>query len=109
MKTLILVTSLLFGAAAAAGGVQSYLHSASGEAQVTFHADGSRKNSTEYVEGRKHGKSEQWRRNGSLEWQGEFREGLKCGEWRYFDESGALDTERSGLYENGERVAALPQ
>lgn len=107
MKTLILVASLAFGAVAIAGGVQSYLHAGDASAQVSFHADGTRRNSTEYVEGQKHGLSEQWHRNGTLEWQGQYEHGLRAGEWRFWSEAGELDSERSGVYEAGQRIAPL--
>ncbi len=107
MKTLILVASLAFGAVAIAGGVQSYLHAGDASAQVSFHTDGTRRNSTEYVEGQKHGLSEQWHRNGTLEWQGQYEHGLRAGEWRFWSEAGELDSERSGVYGAGQRIAPL--
>ncbi len=109
MKTLIFVASLAFGAVAIAGGVQSYLHADAASAQVSFHADGTRRNSTEYVDGQKHGLSEQWYRGGAREWQGQYTRGLRTGEWRFWSEAGELDAERSGVYEDGQRVAPLAE
>ncbi|MBM3987507.1 MAG: hypothetical protein FJ294_06075 [Planctomycetes bacterium] len=109
MKTLLLVASLAFGAVAVAGGVQSYLRSDAANAQVSFHADGTRRNSTEYIDGQKHGLSEQWHRDGKLEWQGHFAQGLRTGEWRFWNEAGELDSERSGTYAEGRRIAPLAQ
>lgn len=109
MKTLILIASLACGAAALASGVHSYLHEQGGEAALTFWGDGTKRSSTEYVDGVKQGRSEQWYVDGTQEWLGSYRDGFREGEWRFWDESGALDSERSGLYERGKRVAPLAE
>ncbi|NUP94683.1 MAG: hypothetical protein HUU28_00825 [Planctomycetaceae bacterium] len=105
MKRLILFAALIFGAAALAGAMHSYLSHSDADATITFHSDGTRKSSIVYVEGVKQGQSSQWYSSGQLECEGTYVDGLRSGEWRFWDERGELDLERSGTYEDGRKVA----
>lgn len=105
MKRLILLAALVFGAAALAGAMHSYLAHSEADATIAYHSNGSRKSSIAYVEGVKQGQSSQWHANGQLESEGSYVDGMRSGEWRFWDEQGELDLERSGTYEDGRKVA----
>lgn len=103
MKKLIVLLSVVFAVGALATGLRSALD-AEPQAAVTYFGDGRTKNATCYVDGVKHGRSEQWRQDGSKEWDGQFESGLREGEWLFWCEDGTLDAERSGTYSAGKRV-----
>lgn len=105
MKRLILFAALVFGAAALAGAMHSYLSHSESDATVAYHSNGARKSSIVYVEGLKQGPSSQWYASGQVECEGTYLDGLRSGEWRFWDEQGQLNLERSGTYENGRKVA----
>lgn len=92
-----------------------------GQVMTTSWPNGYRKTSTTYVTGSRHpdappspateraGLMEQglhraWHENGQLAAEGEFAEGFRVGEWRFWDEEGALDEARSGRYVRGARA-----
>lgn len=75
--------------------------------RTDFRLDGSKRRERTYRDGRLHGRSTAWYRNGGKRWVGEFRCGAQSGEWFYFRRDGKLDGRRTGLYENGLRFAAL--
>lgn len=103
MKKLLLVLSVLFATVALGKGVRALLHDGP-VPTVTYWGDGTTRNTTEYLDGQKDGRSEQWHANGSKEWDGQYRAGLREGEWLFWNEDGTLDSERSGLYHEGQRV-----
>ena len=105
MKRLVLFAALVFGAAALAGAMHSYLSHSGPEATVAYHSNGTRKSSIVYVEGLKQGQSQQWYASGQLECEGGYADGVRSGEWRFWDEQGELDLERSGTYTDGRKVA----
>lgn len=107
MKPLILVTSLIFGAAALAGGVRAMLMERADEQTVAYYSDGARKNAITVVDGTKHGPAEQWYPSGNPEWRGQYADGFRQGEWTFWNEDGSVDVERSGLYEQGKKIADL--
>lgn len=109
MKKLILIASLFFGVAAIAGGVRAMWSNSDARAATTFYGDGTKKNATEYHDGVKHGRSEQWYPDGGTEWLGEYHEGFRHGSWTFWNEDGSVDSERSGVYERGQRVGDLAQ
>ena len=39
--------------------------------------------------------------------EGRFEQGERAGDWRFWDERGELDVERSGRYEGGRRTGGL--
>jgi antitoxin component YwqK of YwqJK toxin-antitoxin module len=105
MKRLVLFAALVFGAAALAGAMHSYLSHGESDATVAYHSNGSRKSSIVYLEGVKQGSSSQWYASGQLECEGSYSDGLRSGEWRFWNEQGELDLERSGTYADGHKVA----
>ena len=48
-----------------------------------------------------------WHSDGSPRAEGQYASGKKVGEWRFFDESGAIDTARSGVYESDHKISPL--
>ena len=74
---------------------------------TSYYADGSTKTSTTYLEGKKHGPYRGWYEDGTLEVEGSFEEGQREGSWRFYARDGKTDSERSGRFENGLRVAPL--
>lgn len=93
-----------------------------GQVMTTSWPNGYRKTSTTYVTGSRHpdapaspsterpglmehGPHRTWHENGQLAAEGEFAEGYRVGEWRFWDAAGTLDTDRSGTYVAGERTA----
>lgn len=103
MNKLLVLLSVLFAVSALATGLKSALDRGP-EAAVTYFGDGRPKNATCYVGGVKHGRSEQWRPDGSKEWDGQYAEGLREGEWWFWREDGSLDSDRSGTYRGGKRL-----
>lgn len=103
MNKLLVFVSVVFAVGALATGLRSALDDAP-QATVTYFGDGRPKNSTCYVDGVRNGRSEQWRSDGSKEWDGQFEDGLREGEWLFWSEDGSLDLERSGSYRAGKRV-----
>ena len=105
MKTIVLLVSLLGGAAAVGGTVTGVFSGREASAQTSYYGDGSKKNVTSYVDSVKQGRSEQWYPNGTMEWSGEYADGFRAGEWSFWNEDGSPDAERSGRYEQGRKAA----
>jgi hypothetical protein len=104
VKKLLVLASLAFGVLAAGGGLYARLASDGPAPTTTFYGDGQRRNATMYVDGVKHGPSEQWYPDGRKQWEGSYERGFRAGEWRFWNEDGELDRDRSGRYEGGQRV-----
>ena len=60
-----------------------------------------------FEEGVKEGICIRWHADGSPRAEGQYASGKKVGEWRFFDENGALDPARSGVYEADQKVSPL--
>ncbi|NRA97430.1 MAG: hypothetical protein HRU14_14610 [Planctomycetes bacterium] len=41
--------------------------------------------------------------------EGEYKNGKRDGDWTFWNESGSIDTEKSGIYEDGKKTADLPK
>lgn len=54
-----------------------------------------------------HGEYTTWHQNGRRSAHGRYEQGVRVGEWRFWDETGELDRVRSGVYVEGEHVAPL--
>ena len=57
--------------------------------------------------GRREGIAREWWPDGSPRSEGAFRDDERHGPWTFRTAAGELDGRRSGLYEDGERVAPL--
>jgi antitoxin component YwqK of YwqJK toxin-antitoxin module len=104
MKKLLLIASLLCGAAAVGGAVRAMWQDSGADATVAYWSDGTKKSSIVYVDGIKAGPARHWHASGVLEAEGSYADGFKSGIWNFWNEDGAPDLERSGLYERGRRV-----
>lgn len=54
-----------------------------------------------------HGEHHAWHMNRQPAEDGSYDMGVRVGTWRFWDEEGRLDEERSGQYEKGQRVRPL--
>ena len=50
----------------------------------------------------------EWYENGQKRTEGSFEDGQEEGLWTYWNEDGSIDTVKSGIYKDGEKVAPLP-
>lgn len=80
---------------------------------VERHENGYPKTRTEYVVGPaetriREGRHKAWYLSGQLQEEGRYAEDLRTGPWSFWGEDGTLDSERSGIYELGERTGPLP-
>lgn len=105
MKKLLLIASVAFGAVALARGVQAFLSNPA-QAVVSYYGDGRPRSSTTFLDGAKHGPYEAWHPSGSKECEGQFEAGLREGYWRFWNDDGTTDTERTGHYRAGRRESA---
>ncbi|MGB3543758.1 toxin-antitoxin system YwqK family antitoxin [Rubrivirga sp.] len=60
-----------------------------------FHENGRVRYREVYRADRAHGPSEQWHANGQKAGEGQFRDGTRVGRWRWWDETGSLDSLRT--------------
>jgi antitoxin component YwqK of YwqJK toxin-antitoxin module len=81
---------------------------AGAEAQVTYYGNGQPRSKQAYRDGQPHGPAEEWFPDGSLAARGRYEDGRREGAWTFWLEGGAVDPERSGLYEDGRRVGPAP-
>ena len=77
------------------------------EARTSHGPNGSAREQTTFSEGLREGHCQRWHPDGTPRAEGRYAAGKKVGEWRFFDESGAIDADRSGVYESDLRVSAL--
>jgi len=55
------------------------------------------------------GLSIKYNESGQKEWEGKYNKDRKPeGRWAYWNEDGSVNTERSGIYKDGKRIAPLP-
>jgi antitoxin component YwqK of YwqJK toxin-antitoxin module len=107
MKKIFLVASLAFGAVAVGGSLYSRMDADAGEPTLTYYGDGQPKVSICYVDGVKEGPSIEWHPGGIKQAEGSYHEGYRDGAWSFWHEDGSLDSERTGRYEQGRKVAEL--
>lgn len=62
-----------------------------------------------FKDDKREGPFRRWYDSGQKELEGTYVAGRREGQFRYWSYDGALDRERSGLYENDARVADLPE
>ena len=74
----------------------------------TYYDDGAVAARGHNVDGKPHGGIAGWHATGEPAFEGQYVHGAKEGEWRYWTEDGMLDVKRSGVYEKGKLVRALP-
>ena len=60
-----------------------------------------------FEQGIREGVCVRWHSDGTPRAEGQYSSGKKVGEWRFFDESGALDSTRSGVYESDHKISPL--
>lgn len=75
--------------------------------RTTCWPNGSQREEATYSDGLRDGPCERWHDDGTPRAAGRYQAGRMVDEWRFYDENGALDDARSGLYEAGERIAPL--
>jgi antitoxin component YwqK of YwqJK toxin-antitoxin module len=73
----------------------------------TFWSDGSPKSRVVLRDGRRDGPATQWDAGGRIVAEGSYQDDRREGRWVWYREDGSVDPERSGLYEDGERVRGL--
>ena len=69
--------------------------------------NGSARERASFNQGVREGICLRWHADGSPRAEGHYSSGKKVGEWRFFDESGAIDTARSGVYESDHKISPL--
>jgi len=79
---------------------------------VTHYPNGYTETETHYVldaagQPVEQGRHRRWHPNAKLAEEGRHERGERTGEWRFWNEAGELDLERSGVYRAGERIAPL--
>ena len=72
------------------------------------HMNGQKWREGGFNNGKEQGRWTTWHPNGRKWRDGELRNGREEGRWTIWNEDGSIDTEKSGIYEAGERVAPLP-
>ena len=107
MKKLLVLVSFAMGCVVIGGGLYARLAGGTPAATVSYYGDGSPKSSVTFEDGVKNGPCTQWFADGTIEAEGRYRDGFRDGAWRFWREDGSADTERSGLYEHGQRTAGL--
>ncbi len=103
LPILILVLGALGWAASLLLGESST--QASEDAQTTYYASGQLESKVEYEDGKRSGMAERWHTNGKKMSEGRYEGNRMVGEWRFWNADGSEDTQRSGTYEHGEKVA----
>lgn len=68
---------------------------------VTYHANGLKKVSGEYFEGKRDGRWVEWYEKGNVKSEGEWRNNEQNGKWTYWHENGQMQEE--GEYRDGEK------
>lgn len=74
------------------------------ESRTSCYGNGQAKERTQFVGGKRHGDTTRWYPDGSLRAEGRFEHGKMVGSWTWNTPEGQVDTERSGVYEQGELV-----
>ncbi|MFT7487254.1 MAG: antitoxin component YwqK of YwqJK toxin-antitoxin module [Candidatus Paceibacteria bacterium] len=105
MKLKILSMTLGLIGLAAATGVFFGGDAQASNAHLSRHGNGEPKESTFFLEGRRHGSTQRWYQDGTLRAQGEYDNGKMVGEWLWQEPDGSRNETRSGFYEHGVRVS----
>ena len=102
------LSSVLFVAAAAIAGSLATFGSrqASEEprTQTSYYANGQLETECELKDGRREGACRRFYADGSKLAEGRFEDGKMQGEWTFWRRDGQLDAERSGTFEDGEKI-----
>ncbi len=103
LKTLALTLGLI--GLAAASGLLFGGDALASSPHVSRHGNGELKESTFFIDGRRHGETTRWYADGTLRATGNFDNGEMVGEWLWQEPDGTRNEKRSGLYEDGVRVS----
>jgi len=71
--------------------------------RTSYFGNGQAKESVAFEDSQRHGPCKRWYQDGSLRAEGEFEHGKMVGEWTWLAPDGTRDSERSGIYEAGQR------
>lgn len=55
----------------------------------------------------RHGRERRWYLDGTPRFHGMWRDGVRTGEWIFLTRDERVDPERTGVYENGEKIAPV--
>ena len=102
-------TSLLLLFCLVGLGAQSFseLDSSLSGSRTSLWPNGAERERVSFAQGVKEGACFRWHSDGTPRAEGRYASGKKVGEWRFFDESGVLDTARSGVYESDHKISPL--
>ena len=73
-------------------------------AHTSYYANGQAKESTHFVEGKRHGRTIRWYADGTLKAEGDFSDDRMVGQWIWHTPGGEIDAARSGVYEDGQLI-----
>lgn len=62
---------------------------------------------TTWRNGRRHGRERCWYLDGKPHFHGTWTDGRRTGEWIFLTRDERVDPERTGVYENGEKIAPV--
>ena len=75
--------------------------------RTTCWSNGNPREQATYANGLREGDCQRWHADGTPRAEGRYEAGRMIDEWRFYDETGSLDTTRSGRFEGGDRVSSL--
>jgi len=76
---------------------------------TAWHRNGQKSAEGVYKSGSAEGHWVGWYKNGQKRMDGGLKDGEEEGRWTFWNENGSVDTERSGIYKAGEKIAPLPK
>lgn len=79
-----------------------------GEVQTSYYANGQVLSETSIRDGEKDGPFRRYYADGTPMAEGRYRDGAPQGAWTWWNPDGSVDRERSGVFEDGVRVAGVP-
>ena len=68
---------------------------------VEWFEDAGKRFQYQLIDSRKEGPYRAWHQSGQLAAEGQYQRGRREGVWRFLNEDGSVDAERSGTYKNG--------
>ena len=74
-----------------------------------WHANGQKQREGEFKSGKPAGLWTYWHNNGQKHSGGDYKNGDKRGRWTFWNQDGSINTEKSGIYEDGKKAADLPK
>lgn len=106
MKLLLMATALVGSVLCLTGVIPMGLGSsnASDDLQTLWYPSGQVKSRAETQDGVREGAAGEWYANGQERCSGQYVDGLREGPWVFFDENGAIDSLRTGVYAAGARL-----